>query len=121
MDGHSQGHEHSTLREYLQVLRRRKWIVITAVVLVPVAAFVFSSQQQSKYQASAEVLLSRQNLSNSLNGVQDPTLSIQPDRLAQTQADLARVPPVIEGTLAAAQVGDVSPAEFAADSSVSAK
>jgi len=67
-EGH-QGHEHSTLREYLQVLRRRTWIVISAVVLVSVADYVFSTQQQSKYQASSEVLLSRQNLSNSLNGV----------------------------------------------------
>ncbi len=121
MDGHAQTHEHSALREYLQVLRRRKWIVITAVVVIPAAAYAFSTQQQSKYQASAEVLLSRQNLSNSLNGVQDPSLSIQPDRLAQTQADLAQVPPVIERSLSAAQVDDITPAEFAADSSVSAK
>jgi tyrosine-protein kinase len=121
MDGHAQGHEHSSLREYLQVLRRRKWIVITAIVVVPAAAYAFSTQQQSKYRASAEVLLSRQNLSNSLNGVQDPSLSIQPDRLAQTQADLAQVPPVIERTLKAAQVDGITPAEFAADSSGSAR
>jgi uncharacterized protein involved in exopolysaccharide biosynthesis len=113
-------HEHSQLRDYLQVLRRRKWIVLTAVVVVPVAAYLFSTQQQSKYRATAEVLLSRQNLSQSLNGVQDPTLSIQPDRLAQTQADLARVPPVVERTLRVAHA-DITPAEFAAESSVSAK
>jgi Mrp family chromosome partitioning ATPase len=113
--------EHSSLRDYLQVLRRRKWIVLTAVVVVPVAAYLFSAQQQSKYRATAEVLLSRQNLSQSLNGVQDPTLSIQPDRLAQTQADLARVPPVIERTLRAARVKNITPAGFTADSSVSAK
>jgi Mrp family chromosome partitioning ATPase/capsular polysaccharide biosynthesis protein len=116
-----QAHEHPTLRDYLQVLRRRKWIVLTSAVVVPVAAFLFSAQQQSKYRASAEVLLSRQNLSQSLNGVQDPTLSIQPDRLAQTQADLARVPPVIERTLRTTRVKSITPAEFAAASSVSAK
>src|SRR5262245_12217094 len=119
MDAH--GQEHSTLRDYLQVLRRRKWIVVTAIVLVPAAAFAFSTQQQSKYRASAEVLLSRQNLSQSLNGVQDPTLSIQPDRLAQTQADLAQVPPVIERTLRAVGVTNITPAQFAAASSVSAQ
>jgi polysaccharide biosynthesis transport protein len=118
MDAPSQ--EHSQLRDYLQVLRRRKWIVLTAVVVVPLAAYMFSTQQQSKYRATAEVLLSRQNLSQSLNGVQDPSLSIQPDRLAQTQADLARVPPVIERTLRAAHA-DITPAEFAAESNVSAK
>ena len=113
--------EHSSLRDYLQVLRRRKWIVLTAVVVVPVAAYLFSAQQQSKYRATAEVLLSRQNLSQSLNGVQDPTLSIQPDRLAQTQADLARVPPVVERTLRAADANGITAGEFTADSSVSAK
>jgi tyrosine-protein kinase len=114
-------HEHSSLRDYLQVLRRRKWIVLTAVVVVPVAAYFFSAQQQSKYRATAEVLLSRQNLSQSLNGVQDPTLSIQPDRLAQTQADLARVPPVVERTLRATDANGITADEFTADSSVSAK
>jgi succinoglycan biosynthesis transport protein ExoP len=118
---HDAAAETSTLTTYLKVLRRRKWLALTAIVLVPAAAYGFSTQQTSKYQASAEVLLSRQNLSNSLNGVQDPTLSIQPDRLAQTQADLARVPPVIEGTLSATHVNSITPDQFAADSSVSAK
>jgi tyrosine-protein kinase len=118
---HDAAAEASTLTTYVKVLRRRKWLALAAIVLVPAAAYAFSTQQTSKYRASAEVLLSRQNLSNSLNGVQDPTLSIQPDRLAQTQADLARVPPVIERTLQAANVNGMTVDQFSADSSVSAK
>lgn len=118
---HDAAAEASTLTTYIKVLRRRKWLALAAIVLVPAAAYAFSTQQTSKYRASAEVLLSRQNLSNSLNGVQDPTLSIQPDRLAQTQADLARVPPVIERTLQAENVDGMTVDEFSADSSVSAK
>ncbi len=93
------GTHESALRQYLQVIRRRKWIVLLCAIAVPAAAVAFSLHQEKKYQASAEVLLSRQNLSTSLNGVNDPSLSIDPARLAQTQADLARVPPVIERTL----------------------
>ena len=118
---HDAAAETSPLTTYVQVMRRRKWLALAAIVLVPAAAYAFSTQQTSKYQASAEVLLSRQNLSNSLNGVQDPTLSIQPDRLAQTQADLARVPPVIERTLQAANVDGMTVDQFSADSTVSAK
>src|SRR4051794_18137881 len=97
MEAHA--HDQSALREYLHVIRRRKWIALLAIVLVPAAAIAFSLHQTSKYQASAEVLLSRQNLATSLNNVTDPNAAIQADRLAQTQADLARVPPVISRTL----------------------
>jgi polysaccharide biosynthesis transport protein len=118
---HDAAAETSPLTTYVQVMRRRKWLALAAIVLVPAAAYAFSTQQTSRYEASTEVLLNRQNLSNSLNGVQDPTLSIQPDRLAQTQADLARVPPVIERTLQAANVDGMTVDQFSADSSVSAK
>src|SRR5713101_8607377 len=83
-------HHASTLRDYLHVVRRRKWIILQAVVLVPFAAVAFSLHQQKKYEASAQVLLSRQNLATSLTGAQDPSVYIQADRIAQTQADVAR-------------------------------
>lgn len=119
MDEHH-SHEHNALREYLQVLKRRKWIVLTAVIAVPAAAVAFSLQQQSKYQASAEVLLSRQNLPAALNNVADPNQGVQADRLAQTQADLARVPPVMKLALARTGV-NMDTTAFADASSVSAK
>ena len=31
----------ATLRDYLHVVRRRKWIILLAVVLVPLAAVLF--------------------------------------------------------------------------------
>src|SRR3954465_10933627 len=67
----------STLRDYVAVARRRKWIILQALVLVPVAALLFSLHQQKRYEASAQVLLSRQNLANTLNGIQDPTVYTQ--------------------------------------------
>jgi Mrp family chromosome partitioning ATPase/capsular polysaccharide biosynthesis protein len=111
----------ATLRDYLQVVKRRKWVIVQAVVLVPLAAVLFSLQQTPKYQATADVLLSRQNLANSLNGIQDPTASTQADRLAQTQADLARSSAVAELTLDALDLRDRTPAEFLGQSTVAAK
>jgi succinoglycan biosynthesis transport protein ExoP len=114
-------HGAATLRDYVQVAKRRKWIITLAVVLVPLAAVLFSLQQTPKYQATADVLLSRQNLSSTLNGIQDPTLAIQSDRLAQTQAELARTFPVASRVLEVLRLNDRSPAAFLAQSSVAAK
>jgi Mrp family chromosome partitioning ATPase len=84
----------ATLRDYLHVLRRRKWIILQAAVLVPAAAIGFSIHQQKLYRSSAQVLLSSQNLATELTGTQQTGVSVQPDRVAQTQADVARVPAI---------------------------
>ena len=85
-----------TLADYLAILRRRKWVIIVALVLVPATAFLISVRQPALYQASADVLLSRQNLGSQLTGIQDPAVYQDPARFAQTQADIARSPEVSE-------------------------
>jgi polysaccharide biosynthesis transport protein len=89
----------TTLRDYLRVARRRKWIIAQAIVLTPLVAVGLSLHQRKVYRASAEVLLATQNVANQLNGIDDPTLSQNADRHAQTQADLARVPAVAREAL----------------------
>src|SRR6266536_5918810 len=113
-------HGVSTLRDYVRVVRRRKWIILQAVVLVPLAAVLLSLHQQKLYQASAQVLLSTQNLANQLNGIQDPTVYQQADRTVQTQATVARVPAVAKSALKIAKVRDRTPGSLLANSSVSA-
>jgi succinoglycan biosynthesis transport protein ExoP len=82
------------------VAGRRKWVILQAVVLVSVAAVTLSLRQEEMSRASAQVLLSNQNLANALTGVQQTGgVSLQADRVAQTQADLARVPLVATRTL----------------------
>jgi len=107
------------LGHYLKVLRRRRWVILQAILLVPLAAVAYSLSQQTLYQASSEVLLSRQNLANSLTGTVDPNAGAQADRVAETQARLATVPEVARRTLKA--VGLSRPAsDLLANSSVSA-
>lgn len=91
----------TSVRDYLSVLKRRKWLLLQAVVLVPLAAVLLSLWQEERYRASAEVLLSRQNLAASLTGTPDFLASQDASRLAETQARLARVPAVAERALAA--------------------
>src|SRR5436190_22506516 len=115
-------HEESSLRDYLAVLGRRRWLVLLGLIVVPAVAVALSLMQRPKYEASAEVLLSRQNLAATLlNNVNDQSLAGDPARLAQTQADLAQVPEVARRALALADVKKVTPAEFLTKSSVSAK
>jgi uncharacterized protein involved in exopolysaccharide biosynthesis len=91
----------STLQSYVRVLRRRYWIVLTMTGLVTAAAIGFSLLQDARYRASAEVLLSRQNIASSLTGTPDPTAFQDAARFAETQADIARVPALAERTLRA--------------------
>src|SRR5437016_14200409 len=83
-----------TVRQTVAVLLRRKWILLGSIVLVPCAAIVLSLGQAHRYTATARVLLSDLNLATSLTGVQNPSSAAQPQRVAATQAILARVPTV---------------------------
>lgn len=96
-----------TLADYLAILRRRKWVIIVALVLVPATAFVMAIRQPAVYRASADVLLSRQNLGAQVSGIQDPTVYQDPARWAQTQADIARAPEVADR--AADELGSDTP------------
>jgi polysaccharide biosynthesis transport protein len=98
-DGNAGPTRTTTLRDYLRVARRRKWIIAQAVVLVPLVAVGLSLHQAKVYRASAEVLFATPNVANQLNGINDPTLSQDAERRAQTQADLARVPMVARDAL----------------------
>ena len=63
----------TTLRDYLDVVKRRKWVILQALVLVPAAAIAFSLTQTKLYEASAEVLISQQNLAAALTGTEGAT------------------------------------------------
>jgi succinoglycan biosynthesis transport protein ExoP len=108
----------STLRDYVEVLKRRKWAVVLPLVVVPIVAFLLSARQPALYEASAQVLIGRENLATQLEGLTDPATD-DPARAAQTQAQLARVPEVARQALAAAQLNR-SPSDLLGASSVTA-
>ena len=109
--------ETMALQDYVDVLRRRRWIILAAVVLVPLLAVGYSLQQTPVYEASAKVLLSQQSVANSLTGINDPNASVQDLIRVQTQADVARAPEIAEGVVAAVDGLESSPDQFLADSS----
>jgi Mrp family chromosome partitioning ATPase len=98
----------STLRHYLQTLRRRKWIGLAPVVLLPIVVFVSSHRQQALYEATADVLVNQQELAATSVIGQTPAIA-DPDRTMVTLSQLARVPTVAERALVAAGVRGKSP------------
>lgn len=114
-------HSPAGLRDYLNVVRRRKWIILQAVVIVPVVAGVLASRQPVRYQASADVLLSRQNVAAELAGTPDQTAGLSPDQIVATQAALARVPQIAQAVLDRLHLRDRSAAAFLGQSSVSSQ
>ncbi|MFN2471330.1 MAG: Wzz/FepE/Etk N-terminal domain-containing protein, partial [Gaiellaceae bacterium] len=50
-----------TLRDYLSVVRRRKWTIVLVLFAVPIAAVGFSLRQEPLYSASADVFINRDN------------------------------------------------------------
>ncbi len=108
----------ATLHDYLRVLRRRKWIILTAIIVVPAVAVAMSMRQPALYQSTAEVLLTNKDISAGLTGVSGSSVFQTSERIAQTQADLATTPTVARRALASAGIDDMSPYQLLGSVSV---
>jgi polysaccharide biosynthesis transport protein len=91
-----------TLRDYVNTLLRWKWVIVLIAVIVPLIAYFLTARRAAVYEASAQVLINRQNLALQLQGINDPNSSTSGFLL--TQAALARVPVVARRAVAAAHV-----------------
>lgn len=107
----------STLHDYLDVLWRRKWTVLIVLACVPLGAVLISMRQSAVYQASAEVLVSRQTLATQLFDLSDPA-ALDAARIARTQARLARSPEIARRTLDALGLEDRDASELIGASGV---
>ena len=107
-----------TLTAYARVVRRRAWLIALIAITVPAVAFGLSRLEDPVYEASADVLVSRENLAATLANVPDTLVGSDPVRFMQTQARLARTAEVVENTLAATNPGFISAGDFLAASSV---
>jgi len=83
---------YSPLRGYLAVVRRRWWYIAVALLIAPAVAVAYSLTQPDRYEATAKVLLGRQDLAGALSGTTDPQAFQDPNRVAHTQLEIARVP-----------------------------
>jgi len=95
-----------TVRAYMQLLWRRKWLVLAAVVIAPAIAYVATSRETTRYQAAAEVLL----LNPPTTTANQPGSLVQPviPNTIDTQTALARSAPVAELAVTRGHLG-ISP------------
>jgi len=108
-----------SLGDYLRILRRRKWYVLATALLITLLTLAFSLSQTKTYRASANVLLSRADIAAAATGApQDPALSEDPARYAETQASIARSAAVAQLTISDAKVSNRSVADLLGESSV---
>jgi Mrp family chromosome partitioning ATPase/capsular polysaccharide biosynthesis protein len=101
-----------SLLDYLRVLGRRKYLLLLIVIVVPATAVALSLSQAPKYRASADVLLTPADTGGQ-------PVFFDPQRVAQTQAQLARVPDVVDQVLDAVPNAELEQEEFLKSSSVS--
>lgn len=115
-DQQSDGH---VLRGYFDTVRRRKLVVIGAVLIGLVAGLAYSLPKQKLYESSAQVLLSQQNLAGTLTGAQSPVQNAQTaQRDVETQASVARAPEIAAAVVGAVGDGAGTPREFQSRSRV---
>ncbi len=107
----------STLRHYLNVLWRGRWIGLVAIGLVVLVALLATLRQQSMYEVSADALINRQEVATTSVIGQTPALD-DAARTMETQVRLARIPAVLERTIADAGVTGLSASRLSAHSSV---
>ncbi len=108
-----------TLSDYLSILQRRLLVIIGAVVLAGGTAVFLSLSLPNKYRASASVYVSRQNLSYAIANITNADLYSDPNRVLQTQADIARSPQVAQLAVKQAGVRGVAAGTLLDNSSVS--
>jgi capsular exopolysaccharide synthesis family protein len=108
---------YSPLRGYLAAVRRRWWYMVVAVVVTPAVAVAYSLTQPDRYEATAKVLLSRQDVAAALGGTASQVYQ-DPNRLAQTQLEIARVPELAQRVIRQNGLQGETAESFLADSRV---
>jgi len=85
----------SDLREYLGIIRRRKWLVILPVIIITTAVYFGTSLFMTpQYQSTAELLQRRTGLDRALLGADFFQQSNSPERDMQTTSELLESPTV---------------------------
>ena len=93
------GVEELDLRDYLYVIRARKWVIIRAIVVVALAALIWSLLQAPVYEGQSKVLIAEKGGGAEIFGSIGLDFSSQPERGLQTQVQLMQVRPLLENTI----------------------
>lgn len=110
------GLDPTPFRTYLDVLLRRKGTFLLVMLVVPLAAVLYSLQGEAKYLGASQVLLSDRDFAGGLTG--QGSLPLDLDRVVDTQARIARTPDLARRVLRSARVDATRADELLRSSSV---
>jgi succinoglycan biosynthesis transport protein ExoP len=114
-------HRPTTLREYLAILRRRKWLIVALPVIAASAAYAIAARDAPVYRAQSQVLVNRSTgVSTQVTGSPDPTI-YDSTRYLATQANVARTPQLAARVATAARVPGLTAGGVLGASNVTAK
>jgi capsular exopolysaccharide synthesis family protein len=95
-----------TLRDLLRIAWRRKVLLLVTAMVVPLTAAALSLRSTPSYDASAQVVLTQQDLGSLLEGLPNASgTSGDPQRDAETQASVALAPQIANAAVAEAKPG----------------
>jgi capsular exopolysaccharide synthesis family protein len=110
--------EEGLLEKTTRLVRRRKWIILQAVVIVTLVAFLYSKHQTTQYTASAGLLFGNPTQNVLPTGTSATASELNPTGVAATNSALVSMPAV--ATFASQQTGGkISPAVIRGAVSVS--
>ncbi|MDD5311219.1 MAG: Wzz/FepE/Etk N-terminal domain-containing protein, partial [Candidatus Omnitrophica bacterium] len=88
-----------TLRDYLKVIFRQKWVIFTSIVTVTVVVALGLWIKTPTYEATVKMLVTSQK--GVENPYYSPLISMQNIQIALTQSEIVKSNPVMERTLKA--------------------
>ena len=104
--------EELDLRDYLNVIMARRWVIIRTALLVTIVALVWSVLQPPVYEGQAKLLIAETGSSSDIFSSLGLEISSQAERGLQTQVQLMQVRPLLENTIRTLELG-VSPEALA--------
>jgi len=87
------------LRDYLRVIRRRKWVIVASTLIVAGVALAVSLSQAPVYSAEANLLVSESDPRSSSIDAALAAISSQPERGLQTQVRMMKMRPAFEAAI----------------------
>ena len=88
-----------TLRDYLKVIFRQKWVIITTIITVTVVVGLGLWIKTPTYEATVKMLVTAQK--GVENPYYSPLIEMQNIQVALTQSEIVKSNPVMERTLKA--------------------
>ena len=107
------------LKDFLKIVRTRKLVIISAVLVVTLTALAISFIQPPQYVGESRVLITERAPGAALLGNVIPEITGQPERALETQVQLLQMRPLLENTIRELNLG-VTPRELEGRIQVSA-